>query len=203
VIIGCGGSGKSYVARTLGKLLDAPVTHLDTVFYDSEWNELPMLEFEERQRVLVAEPIWVIDGNYNSTLPVRLHACDTVVFLDLPAATCLWAAARRQLRNGAGQHKAVGEYNRLHRGVIRYIRTYRKTMRPKGSPQDRGARPACRGRHVDQSTPGAPLASRRSSRPGTGLTIQQRAAFPLRLRSPWARPAASRSMPTAVSARVL
>jgi adenylate kinase family enzyme len=30
-IIGCGGSGKSHVARTLGNLLDAPVTHLDAV----------------------------------------------------------------------------------------------------------------------------------------------------------------------------
>src|SRR3954451_17048113 len=80
-IIGCGGSGKSHVARTLGNLLEAPVTHLDAVFYDSDWNELPMAEFEARQHELVAEPSWVIDGNYNSTLPVRLHACDTVVFL--------------------------------------------------------------------------------------------------------------------------
>jgi adenylate kinase family enzyme len=130
-ILGCGGSGKSYVARALGALLDAPVTHLDAVFYDSDWNELPMPEFEARQRVLVAEPAWVIDGNYNSTLPVRLHACDTVVFLDLPTAACLWGALWRQVRSGAGQHAATGEYNRMHLGVVRYIRGYRQKMRPK------------------------------------------------------------------------
>jgi adenylate kinase family enzyme len=130
-VIGCGGSGKSYVARRLGTLLDAPVTHLDAVFYDQDWNELPKVEFEARQRDLVAEPSWVIDGNYNATLPVRLHACDTVVFLDLPAATCLWGAVWRQLRRGAGQRRETGEFNRIHRGVIRYIRAYRTRMRPK------------------------------------------------------------------------
>jgi hypothetical protein len=107
-VLGCGGSGKSHVARILGKALDAPVTHLDAVYYDSDWNELPMPEFEARQRALVAEPTWVIDGNYNSTLPVRLQRCDTVVFLDLPGATCLWGAVWRQLRRGTGQNAATG-----------------------------------------------------------------------------------------------
>jgi adenylate kinase family enzyme len=73
----------------------------------------------------------VIDGNYNSTLPVRLQACDTVVFLDLPTLTCLWGALWRQFRSGAGQNEATGEYNRMHLGVVRYIRTYRQKMRPK------------------------------------------------------------------------
>lgn len=62
------GGGKSYVARELGRLLDAPVTHLDAEYFDDAWSPLPMEEFEARQRELVAVPRWVIDGNYNSTL---------------------------------------------------------------------------------------------------------------------------------------
>lgn len=31
VVLGCGGSGKSYVARSLGNLLDSPAIHLDAV----------------------------------------------------------------------------------------------------------------------------------------------------------------------------
>lgn len=41
-IVGCGGSGKSHVARELGRILDAPVTHLD-----DEWNALPRDKFTE------------------------------------------------------------------------------------------------------------------------------------------------------------
>jgi adenylate kinase family enzyme len=33
-IVGCGGSGKSHVARELGRIINAEVTHLDAVFYD-------------------------------------------------------------------------------------------------------------------------------------------------------------------------
>ncbi len=46
-IVGCGGSGKSHVARELGRILDAPVTHLDAAFYDDEWNALPMDKFTD------------------------------------------------------------------------------------------------------------------------------------------------------------
>lgn len=77
-VVGCGGSGKSHVARELGRILDAPVTHLDAAFYDDRWNALPIDKFTDVQRGLVAQPRWVIDGNYNSTLQVRLEACDTV-----------------------------------------------------------------------------------------------------------------------------
>src|SRR5690349_15776490 len=96
-IVGCGGSGKSYLARELGKILDAPVTHLDAAFYDDEWNALPMDKFAELQRDLVAKPRWVIDGNYNSTLQVRLEACDTVILMDVSTISALYGIFSRQL----------------------------------------------------------------------------------------------------------
>jgi adenylate kinase family enzyme len=128
-ILGSGGSGKSHLARQLGRLLDAPVTHLDTVFYDEEWNALPPEKFQAAQRALVAAPRWVIDGNYNSSLHVRLQACDTVVMMDVPTWAALWGVLSRQVRHGVGQHTS-GVYNRIHWGVIRYVATYRRQMRP-------------------------------------------------------------------------
>ncbi|GII34624.1 P-loop NTPase family protein [Planotetraspora mira] len=128
-VVGSGGSGKSYVARELGRLLGAPVSHLDSVFFDDEWNSLPPEKFEAAQRDLVAAPCWVIDGNYNSTLHVRLDACDTVVFMDVPTWAAVWGIVSRQIRHGAGQHSA-GVYNRINWGVLRYVATYRRRMRP-------------------------------------------------------------------------
>ncbi|MDX3775929.1 P-loop NTPase family protein [Streptomyces europaeiscabiei] len=129
-IVGCGGSGKSHVARALGDVLDAPVTHLDAAFYDDEWNELPMEKFAAVQRDLVAREKWVIDGNYNSTLQIRLQACDTVVLMDVSTPAALWGVLSRQLRHGAG-HKGNGVHNRIHWGVIKYVATYRRKMRPR------------------------------------------------------------------------
>ena len=129
-IVGCGGSGKSHVARALGDVLDAPVTHLDAAFYDDEWNALPMDKFAELQRELVAGPRWVIDGNYNSTLQIRLESCDTVVLMDVSTISALYGIFSRQLRHGAG-HKGNGVHNRIHWGVIKYVATYRRRMRPR------------------------------------------------------------------------
>ncbi|GFE17902.1 topology modulation protein [Streptomyces glebosus] len=129
-IVGCGGSGKSDLGRKLAEILDAPVTHLDAAFYDDEWHALPMEKFAEVQRRLVAQPTWIIDGNYNSTLQIRLEACDTVVLMDVSTPAALWGIFSRQLRHGAG-HKGNGVHNRITWGVIKYVATYRRKMRPR------------------------------------------------------------------------
>ncbi|MEN3611548.1 topology modulation protein [Plantactinospora sp. ZYX-F-223] len=130
-IIGCGGSGKSTVARQLALILDAPLTHLDAIYYDEQWNPLPQDEFAAQQEKLVAGERWVIEGNYAGTLPIRLAAADTVIFLDLPALTCLWGIAQRRLRYRGGQHQADGVYDRITWNFVRYILGYRRTMRPR------------------------------------------------------------------------
>jgi len=53
-VIGCGGSGKSTIARRLAAHLDLPLTHLDSVYYDQEWNPLPQKDFAFVQERLVA-----------------------------------------------------------------------------------------------------------------------------------------------------
>ncbi|GGN63984.1 hypothetical protein GCM10010112_23730 [Actinoplanes lobatus] len=118
-ILGCGGAGKSHLARQLADRLGLPVTHLDDRYYDDDWNPAPAGEFAATQRDLVAADWWIIDGNYASTLPIRLTRADTVILLDLPAHTCLWGIARRR-----GRHRITLPF-------LRYVIRYRRTMRPR------------------------------------------------------------------------
>jgi adenylate kinase family enzyme len=130
-IIGCGGSGKSHLARELGILLDIMPAHLDRLYYDRDWNPVEQQRFAALQRDLVSAPRWIIDGNYAATLPIRLEAADRVIFLDLPAWGCLWGVAQRRLRHGGGQHDAIGVYDRITWNFIRYIGGYRRHMAPR------------------------------------------------------------------------
>jgi adenylate kinase family enzyme len=130
-IIGCGGSGKSRLARALGDTLGITPVHLDGLYYDQDWKPLDKEQFAILQRDLVAAPRWIIDGNYASSLPIRLQAADTVIFLDLPAWACLWGISQRRLRHHGGQHGAIGVYDRITWNFIRYIAGYRKQMAPR------------------------------------------------------------------------
>lgn len=131
VVVGCGGSGKSMLARQLGQVADLPVIHLDGVYYAPDWNPLSIEEFSARQRELVTGARWVIDGNYASTLPIRLAAADIVVMLDLPAIVCLWGILKRRIRYRGGQHPDVGVYDRVNLSFLRYVLGYRRAMGPR------------------------------------------------------------------------
>ncbi len=130
-IVGCGGSGKSRLARVLAARLDVAPVHLDALYYDTDWLPLDQETFARRQRELVAAPRWVIDGNYATSLPIRLAAADTVIFLDLPGWVCLWGILQRRYRHGGGQHPGIGAYGRITGDFVRYILGYRRHMAPR------------------------------------------------------------------------
>lgn len=98
MIIGCGGAGKSTLARSLGKLLLLPVIHLDTHFWQPGWIETPKDEWRGTVEKLAQGERWIIDGNYSGTLAIRLQQADTVIFMDYPWWLCLGRVLRRQLQ---------------------------------------------------------------------------------------------------------
>lgn len=95
MIIGCGGSGKSTLARQLGEKTGLPVVHLDKLFWKSGWVESSKTEIDAKITAAMVEDRWILDGNYNRTLPMRLERCDTVIWLDYSRWVCLWGVLKR------------------------------------------------------------------------------------------------------------
>ena len=90
MIIGCGGAGKSTLARKLGEKTGLPVVHLDQIWWEpGNWQHLEKPEFDRRLKAELEKPRWILDGNFNRTIGMRLAACDTVIFLDFPSDVCL------------------------------------------------------------------------------------------------------------------
>ena len=98
LIIGSSGSGKSTLARHLGGKLQLPVVHLDRHYWHPGWVGTPNHEWQQTVSRLVQPEIWIIDGNYRSTLEMRLDAADSVVFLDLPPWICALRAIKRRIQ---------------------------------------------------------------------------------------------------------
>jgi len=99
LVIGAGGSGKTTVARRLAERTGLPLIHLDSLYWRPGWQPTPADEWRAKVQDLVSRDAWIIDGNYGGTLDLRLQACDTVVFLDLPRIACLWHVLKRQARH--------------------------------------------------------------------------------------------------------
>ncbi len=90
LVIGSGGAGKSTLSRQLGELLDIEVLHLDKFYWQAGWIEMPQPEWLKTVEELLGRDAWIMDGNYSGTLDIRIAACDTVIFLDMPRTLCLW-----------------------------------------------------------------------------------------------------------------
>ena len=97
MIIGCGGAGKSTLARKLGEKTGLPVVHLDKLFWTPGWVSLSREEFDKVHREAIAQEKWILDGNFDRTIPERIQRCDTIVYLDFSRFACLMGVAKRIL----------------------------------------------------------------------------------------------------------
>ena len=89
IVIGCPGSGKSTVSRTLHNKTGIPLYHLDMMYWNADKTTVEKSVFLERLFAVLEKNEWIIDGNYGSTMELRMAACDTVIFLDYPLDVCL------------------------------------------------------------------------------------------------------------------
>ncbi len=133
VIIGCGGAGKSTLARQLEEKLDIPVVHLDKLFWHPGWVEASREEFDARLALELEKPQWIMDGNYDRTMPQRVAKCDTIIYLDFSRWTCLWGVARRILTTYGKVRPDMSEGcpERLDLEFLKWVWNYNRNKREK------------------------------------------------------------------------
>lgn len=95
IVIGSPGAGKSTFARKLRDATNLPLYYLDMLWHKPDQTNISTEEFEIRLAEILKRNKWIIDGNYQQTLEIRLRACDSVFFLDFPLEVCLLGAESR------------------------------------------------------------------------------------------------------------
>lgn len=95
IIIGSPGAGKSCFARKLRDMTGLPLYYLDQVYHKPDRTTVTREEFDRKLLEIMETDNWIIDGNYQRTLPIRFEACTDVFFLDYPLEQCLEGAALR------------------------------------------------------------------------------------------------------------
>lgn len=133
IIIGCGGAGKSTLARQLGEKTGLPVVHLDKLFWHPGWVESTKEEMDAKIMQALAQPQWIMDGNFNRTLPERLKRCDTVIYLDFSRVACLMGVLKRVITTygTVRPDMAEGCPERIDLDFLKWVWNFNKNKREK------------------------------------------------------------------------
>ena len=128
IVIGCPGSGKSTVSRTLHNKTGIPLYHLDMMYWNADKTTVEKSVFLERLSDVLEKDEWIIDGNYSSTMELRMVACDTVIFLDYPLDVCLDGIRERRGKPRSDMPWIETEEDAE---FIDFIKNYNEQQKPK------------------------------------------------------------------------
>ncbi|MFD2042851.1 DNA topology modulation protein [Ornithinibacillus salinisoli] len=131
-IIGSGGAGKSTLSRTLGAILDIPVYHLDAIFWQPGWKPLGREALINKHQEIFTQDTWIIDGNFGSTMDLRLQEADTVIFLHYKTIRCLYRIIKRRIQFHSKTRPDMGEGcpEKLDWEFFRWVQQYNKNNAP-------------------------------------------------------------------------
>lgn len=96
IVIGCPGSGKSVFSRKLREITGLPLYPLDMIHWRPDRTYITREELIKRLCEIFKTDEWIIDGNYGSTMELRMSYCDTIFFLDYPTELCYESIMKRR-----------------------------------------------------------------------------------------------------------
>lgn len=127
IVIGCPGSGKSYFSKLLSEKTEIPLYHMDNIFWNEDRTTITREELIVSVDKIMATDTWIIDGNYRSTLDMRIKQCETVIFLDFIEKQCMEGI---QERVGTKRSDMPWIENEISPELVELVKNFAEDTRP-------------------------------------------------------------------------
>ncbi|MCR5836432.1 MAG: adenylate kinase [Lachnospiraceae bacterium] len=130
IVIGCPGSGKSTFSKALHKTTGIPLYHLDMMYWNKDRTKVQRELFLRKLNEVLDQDCWIIDGNYESTMDMRIEKCDAVFFLDYPIELCIEGIMSRRGKERSDM-PWVEKPDEIDEGFLEWVKNYNVESRPK------------------------------------------------------------------------
>lgn len=123
-ILGPSNAGKSTLAQAIAMRRNLPLVHLDQLRHipNTQWKARSEEAFAALHAAAVAEPHWVIEGNYTAYATERLERATGVVVLNAHVGLRLFRYLRRCLNGGARRIGHLqGAQERINWEMVQWI----------------------------------------------------------------------------------
>lgn len=126
IVIGCPGAGKSTFSRKLHDATQIDLYHLDAIYWNKDCSHISREELIEKQKKIFKKDSFIIDGNFKSTLELRIKEADVVFLFDLPTDICI-----QGVKNRKGKRPEMPCQLPDNPELIDFIKSFNKDVMPR------------------------------------------------------------------------
>lgn len=130
-IIGCSGSGKTYLAKRLSEKYNIPNFDLDDIQWDNSQNSYGIkMPIEKRNQMLndiLQQPNWIIDGVYYAWVQKSFEDADIIYVLDMPKRLYRFRIIKRFVKRKIGLEKGKKETLKSVYNLLKWTNTFQNT----------------------------------------------------------------------------
>lgn len=127
-IIGCSGSGKTYLAKRLSEKFHIPNFDLDDIQWDNSQNsygvKMPIEKRNEMLNDILQQPDWIIDGVYYAWVLKSFEDADVIYVLDIPKRVYKFRIIKRFIKRKIGFEKGKKESIKSVYKLLKWTNTY-------------------------------------------------------------------------------
>lgn len=128
-IIGCSGSGKTYLAKALSDKYSIPHFDLDDIQWDNTSDSYGVkMPVEKRNALLnkiLSNDAWIIEGVYYSWVEQSFEDADRIFVLDMPEYIYKWRIIRRSVKRKIGIEKGKKETFKSVINLLKWTDTFK------------------------------------------------------------------------------
>lgn len=127
LVLGSPGAGKSTLTQKIAQKRQLPIISLDQLFWVDNETTITTEELKIALKPLMETDRWIMDGNFASTLSLRLEHADLVLYLKVSRLKAMYRVIKRYWRYH-GKDNPSGNPDRIDLEFLRYIWDFPQTQ---------------------------------------------------------------------------